>query len=192
MDTGPKSDAELMTAVAGGRMAALEELVHRHQESVMAVAYRFLGRWDLAEDVAQDVFVRIHRAAADYRPEAKFTTWLYRIVVNLCLDVKRRESRRPVSMAEMPADPPADATPDPIEARETASRVRQAVGDLPDRQRTAVVLHRYDGLSHREIAEVTGWSESAVESLLVRGYAGLRDALADMDEIGRLDRRETA
>lgn len=192
MDTGPKSDAELMTAVAGGRMAALEELVHRHQESVMAVAYRFLGRWDLAEDVAQDVFVRIHRAAADYRPEAKFTTWLYRIVVNLCLDVKRRESRRPVSMAEMPADPPADATPDPIEARETAGRVRQAVGDLPDRQRTAVVLHRYDGLSHREIAEVTGWSESAVESLLVRGYAGLRDALADMDEIGRLDRRETA
>lgn len=189
MDTGPKSDAELMTAVAGGRMAAMGELVHRHQASVMAVAYRFVDRWDLAEDVAQDVFVRIHRAAADYRPEAKFTTWLYRIVVNLCLDVKRRETRRPVSMAEMPADPPADAPPDPIEARETAGRVRQAVGDLPDRQRTAVVLHRYDGLSHREIAEVTGWSESAVESLLVRGYAGLRDALADMNEI---DRRETA
>jgi len=189
LDTGPKSDAELMAAVAGGRTAALEELVRRHQESVMAVAYRFLGRWDLAEDVAQDVFVRIHRAAADYRPEAKFTTWLYRIIVNRCLDLKRRESRRPVSMADMPADPPGDAPPDPIDARETAGRVRQAVGDLPDRQRTAVVLHRYDGLSHREIAEITGWSESAVESLLVRGYAGLRDALADMNEI---DRRETA
>ena len=189
MDTGPKSDAELMAAVAAGRMAALEELVRRHQKSVMAVAYRFLDRWDLAEDVAQDVFVRIHRASADYRPEAKFTTWLYRIVVNRCLDLKRRESRRPVSMADMPVDPPGDAVPDPIDARETAGRVRQAVGDLPDRQRAAVVLHRYDGLSHREIGEVTGWSESAVESLLVRGYAGLRDALADMNEI---DRRETA
>lgn len=192
MDTGPKSDAELMAAVAAGRMAALEELVRRHQESVMAVAYRFLDRWDLAEDVAQDVFVRIHRASADYRPEAKFTTWLYRIVVNRCLDLKRRESRRPVSMADMPVDPPGDAAPDPIDARETAGRVRQAVGDLPDRQRAAVVLHRYDGLSHREIGKVTGWSESAVESLLVRGYAALRDALADMDETDRSDRRETA
>lgn len=192
MDTGPKSDADLMAAVAGGHMAALEELVRRHQESVMAVAYRFLGRWHLAEDVAQDVFIRIHHAAGDYRPEAKFTTWLYRIVVNRCFDLKRGESRRPVSMGDMPADPPGDAPPDPIDARETAGRVQQAVGDLPDRQRTAVVLHRYDGLSHREIAEVTGWSESAVESLLVRGYAGLREALADMDEIGRSDRRETA
>jgi len=181
-----------MAAVADGRMAALEELVRRHQDSVMAMAYRLLGRWDSAEDVAQDAFVRIYYAAPAYQPTAKFTTWLYRIVVNRCLDLKRRQARDPVSTAQTAIDPPDDPATDPLDARETVERVREAVRRLPDRQQIAVVLHRYEDLSHRAIADATGWSESAVESLLVRGYANLREALSDMNEIDPPDRRETA
>jgi RNA polymerase sigma-70 factor (ECF subfamily) len=175
------SDQELVAGLAGGDMACLGELVRRHQDRVVGLAYRLLGRWDAAEDVGQDAFLHVHRAAGRYRPEALFTTWLYRIVVNLCRDVRRRDRRRPLPLPDrVPAapDPPAG----PLERRELAERVRRAVAQLPDRQRTAVVLHRYQGLSYREVAEATGWSASAVESLLVRAYAHLRRALEPLGE----------
>lgn len=175
-------DAELMASVAAGDTSALGRLVERHQEQVLALALRTLGRRELAEDVAQDVFVKVFRAARRYKPRAKFTTWLYRIVVNQCLDVVRKRKRQVLFGANAPS---AAAGPDAsvrLELSETAERVRQAVAALPPRQRIAVVLHRYQEMGHREIAEATGWSPSAVESLLVRAYAGLRVALADLQE----------
>jgi len=169
-----------MEGVAHGEMDALSELVRRHQKLVLRTAYRMLGRWDLADDVGQETFLRVHRAAKTYRPEAKFTTWLYRIVISLCLDVARRAKRAPVEIENWSGVPDPTLAPDPIEVRERVERVRAAVADLPERQRTVLILHRYEGLSHKEIAESTGWSESAVESLLVRAYANLRRTLSDL------------
>ena len=180
MSTEPP-DEKLMADLAAGDMAALGALVRRHQDALVAFAARMLGRRDLAEDVAQEAFVHVHRAARRYRPEAKFTTWLYRIAANLCRDAQRRASRAPASLDEETA-PGRDPGPDPLEARERIERVRRAVAALPERQRLAVTLHRYQGLSHREIAQVAECSESAVESLLVRAYAALRQALADLKE----------
>jgi RNA polymerase sigma-70 factor (ECF subfamily) len=179
MTDSPIDDAQLMARLAEGRLEALGQLVRRHQHKVMALAYRMLGDWQQAEDVAQDAFLHVHRGAARYRPDAQFTTWMYRIATNLCLDALRRRKRAPVEMPAA-ADFPADAERDPVEADERTRMVRQAVDALPERQRTAVLLHRYEGFSCREIVEVTGWSESAVESLLVRAYAKLREALSDL------------
>ena len=176
-----ESDANLVVAVGAGDMSALGELVDRHQQKIMLFAYRTLGRWDLAEDVAQEVFLRVHRSAARYKPTANVTTWLYRIAANLSLDAIRRDKRGPVSIAD-DADLSVPARGDTLEARERVDMVRQAVAALPDRQRVVVNLHRYEGLSHQEITETTGWSQSAVESLLVRAYANLRESLSGLRE----------
>ncbi len=172
-----QTDAHLMSQIAAGDTAALAVLVRRHQSVVLSNAYRLLGRWDQAEDVAQDAFVRVFRAASSYKPTAAFTTWLYRIVIHLCLDIQRKK-RRP---SELPSELANGRAPSPgqsLAQQETADIVRRAVAALPDRQKTAVILHRYTGLSHQEIAEVTGWSVSSVESCLVRAYAQLRRSLS--------------
>ena len=176
-----RDDSQLMAAVAAGDMEALGHLVRRHQDKALALAYRMLQRWDLAEDVCQDAFLRVYHSAKRYRPDALFTTWLYRIVVNLCIDAKRRTARAASSGDDIAATLDAPAEPDPIETSERAQAVRRAVASLPDRQQAAVVLHRYQGLPHRQIAEVMGLTESAVESLLVRAYAKLRKMLAEIE-----------
>lgn len=175
------SDADLVKAIGSGDMDALGELVGRHQQKIRALAYRTLGCWDLADDVAQEVFLRVHRSADNYQPKAKVSTWLYRIAVNLCLDVLRRSKRAP---DRLPGDVnlPVAVGPDPLETSERVEIIRHAVADLPDRQRIVLNLHRYEDLSHQEITEVTGWSQSAVESLLVRAYANLRKSLAKLIE----------
>ncbi len=168
-----------MTAIAQGDRDALAQLVRRHQPSVLSTAFRILRRWDQAEDVAQEAFLRVHRAAPKYVPSAAFTTWLYRIVVNLCRDALRK--RRPD--LEPPAELSDGRAPRPgseLEGDERARAVRTAIAQLPERQCTAVILHRYAGLSHAEIAQTTGWTVPAVESCLVRAYAHLRETLADL------------
>lgn len=178
---GTESDADLVTAVGTGDMCALGELIGRHQQEVLALAYRILGRWDLAEDIGQEVFLRVNRSAYKYQPKARVMTWLYRITANLCLDSLRRAKRAPVTMSD-DLRLSASSDPDPLEVSERVDMVRQAVSDLPVRQRTVLNLNRYQGLSHQEITEATGWSRSAVESLLVRAYANLRKSLSDLKE----------
>jgi RNA polymerase sigma-70 factor, ECF subfamily len=176
------TDHELMALVGQGKRAALGMLVQRHQGKVLGLAYRFLGRWDLAEDVAQNVFVRVMQAAASFRPEAQFTTWLYRLAANLCWD-QRRQAARELRLRSASPVPGIDQPPSmALERLDRIARVRQAVAALPDRQRLAVILHRYDGLSHKQIADATGWSVSAVESCLVRAYEALRRALSEMSD----------
>ena len=187
------SDEALMSAVAAGEIAALGRLVERHQQRAQRLARRVTGSADLAEDIVQDAFLRVYRAADRYRPTARFTTWLHRIVVNLCLD--RHRKWRTVS--DVPPDQPDRETttpPDSFSTAETRDAVRRAVLALPDRQRLAVVLHRFEGHSMREVAGVTGWSESAVESCLVRAYRQLRRDLAALvpDSRGKTPQEERA
>ncbi|MCA9242484.1 MAG: sigma-70 family RNA polymerase sigma factor [Phycisphaerales bacterium] len=171
-------DQQLMRRVAQGDRAALGDLVRRHQERVLALATRFLGDAILAEDVCQETFLRVMRSAAAYQPTARFTTWLYRIVANLSWDQRRRARRAPRPAPTDAMDEPASVGLEGAELRET---VRQAVAALPERQRLALVLHRYHGMSHADIAAATGWSQSAVESCLVRAYATLRGSLTSTE-----------
>ena len=172
-------DVQLMTRLADGDKQALAELVQRHQQRVLELAYRLSGDWALAEDLAQDTFLRVWRSADRYRPQARFTTWLHRIVVNLCLDASKK--RRPAT-GGLPDNADARVPPPPAAADRgiRAAAVQQAVARLPERQRVALVLHRFSGLPVRVIAEATGWSESAVESLLVRAYSALRESLRNL------------
>ena len=174
------NSTELMARLAKGDMAALGDLVSKHQDKVLSLSYRVLGDWHRAEDVAQEAFVRVHRAAKRYRPEAKFTTWLYLIVVNLCLDEQRRRAKAAVSLENADSQILVEPDHSAAEKKELAELVRTNVHGLTVRQYGAVIRHRYDGLSHGEISEVTGWTKSAVESLLVRAYANLRGKLEKM------------
>jgi RNA polymerase sigma-70 factor (ECF subfamily) len=178
------SDQALMSAVAAGRIEALGSLVERHQGRALRLARSITGAPELAEDIVQDAFLRVYRAADRYQPSAKFTTWLHRIVVNLCWDHRKRwrpagtvAPEEPDRRVREPADRLADA--------ETRTAVRRAVAALPERQRLAVVLHRFDGRTMGEVARITGWTESAVESCLVRAYRQLRRDLADLGSKAR-------
>ena len=173
-------DEALMQRIADEDRDAMAVLVRRHQQHVLALAFRFAGRWHTAEDIGQEVFIRVFRAAKTYRPDAQFTTWLYRLVANLCWDRRRKIARE---LRLQPEPPPHDVDPPSagLERQDRIERVQRAILELPDRQRLAIILHRYQSLSHREIAEATGWSQSAVESCLVRAYKALRDALSDLN-----------
>ena len=174
-------DVQLMRRLADGDRSALAILVHRHQHNVLELAYRTTGDRTLAEDIAQDAFLRIWKSAGRYKPTAQFSTWLYRIIVNLCLDVFKK--RKPIT-GDLP-DGPDLQIEEPMVVLEQNDRglaIRRAIAGLPERQRIAVVLQRFSGLPIRGIAEVIGTSESAVESLLVRAHAALRTSLADLEE----------
>ena len=178
------NDTELMTRLAEGDMSALGDLVRKHQDKVLSLSYRVLGDWHRAEDVTQETFLRIFRAAENYKPKATFTTWLYRIVINLCFDEQRRRAKAAVPLDDAAAAELAESDCNLAERKEVVKSVKTAVNELPERQRLALILHRYYGLSHTEIAEVTGWTKSAVESLLVRAYANLREKLKKMKYFG--------
>lgn len=185
MDDSPESLAassadEIIARIAAHDTAALGEFVRRYQQDVLRLAYRLLGNWPDAEDVAQDVFLRVWRGAERYRGGTNIRAWLYRIVVNLVLDESRK---RRVRSAEALGDTGVTVPPSQsIEEAETMHDVRRAVGRLPDRQRTVLVLRRYHGLALKDIAEVTGWTPSAVESLMTRALSNLRRELGESQE----------
>ncbi len=176
MEPHPPDDS-LMQSVARGDLPAFEQLVLRHQDSVWRTAYRMLGCRQSAEDVAQEAFLRVFEARERYRPTAAFRTYLYRIVVRLCVDHLRKG--RPLAAGDLA---PADDGPSPehwAAQREQAVAVEQAIGRLPSRHRAAVVLRYYEGLSGREIAAVMDTSVKAVERLLARARGMLEARLRD-------------
>ncbi len=175
-------EAALMRRVAEGERAAFSELFRAHQARVWAVAYRFTQRRDDADDIAQEAFIRLWNAAPRWEPAARLSTWLYRVVTNLCLDFQRKQAHAPAAFTGDIAEPAApDATA--LESQENITRVRLAVAALPERQRMAVILHRFEGLSYHQIAQTTGWGEAAIESLLSRAYASLRQQLSDLQAL---------
>ncbi|MCB9882705.1 MAG: sigma-70 family RNA polymerase sigma factor [Planctomycetes bacterium] len=176
-----------MLRLQRGDTGAFEELVAHYQGIILNLIVRFMGRRGSREDLAQEVFLRVFRARRDYRPEARFSTWLYRIVFNLCINENQRDRRRRTVSLDGAADgrdgswdpvDPAGLPPEGlVESEELHERVRAVVAELPESQRVALVLDKYEGLSQREIAAVLGTTEKAVKSLLARARDNVRDRL---------------
>ncbi|WP_137046259.1 RNA polymerase sigma factor [Pseudolabrys sp. FHR47] len=182
-DSDDADDLALMARVARGDEAAYRLLSRRHVPAMLGLARRILGNAADAEDVVQEAMLRVWTHAPRWEPLAAFRTWLTRIVVNLCLDRKRKAPWVDLEAAGEIADPTPNAG-DEAERNERDRLVDQAIAQLPDRQRTAIVLTYGEGMSNAEVAEVMGTTVSAVETLLVRGKQGLRRALGDTTDEG--------
>jgi len=167
------SDHELMARAGQGDGRAFHLLARRHAGRAVALARRMLGNDGMAEEIVQDALLRVWINAPRWRPEAAFHTWLYRIVVNLCLNAKRRPDPLPLAAADDVADPAplADAQ---LEQRERDRRLAAAIDALPARQRAAIVLTYQEGLSNAEAASVLDASVPGFEALLVRARRTLR------------------
>ena len=182
-------DAALMLRVKQGDVGAFEELVEKFKQPVMNLIYRTLPDAAEAEDLAQNVFLQAYKAADRYRVTAKFSTWLFTIARNLCLNEIRRRSRHPAdsleaSFLEDDDQPPRQyednkltSPPDALLRSELVAKVDQALSELPENQRTAIALCREEELSYEEIAEVLGCSLSATKSLIHRGRETLKEKL---------------
>ncbi|MDX6767350.1 MAG: sigma-70 family RNA polymerase sigma factor [Candidatus Methylacidiphilales bacterium] len=184
-------DEDLMRATAAGDDGAFAALVRRHQDRVYGTVYKMLGAHQSeAEDVAQQVFIRVHRAAARYRPEAKFTTWLMTICRN-CVFTQLKKSRRHPSVPLDPVGPDGEEIesplPDPearsadqmLQEKEMRRTLETAMAELPELQRSALVLRQYEQLDYEEIARVLQTTVPAVKSLLFRARDMLRQRLQD-------------
>lgn len=180
-------DHALMRRIAEGDSHAFRELVERHQKAVVGTAAKMLGSHDDAEDIGQQVFLRVWKNAKRYRPDARFTTYLFTITRNLVFNETRRRGRKKeVSADEVEetsghlAEERAELRPDEqLLQEELRQAVDRAIAALPEAQRMAVVLRRYEQLPYEEIATVLDLSVSAVKSLLFRARTSLREALAD-------------
>ena len=178
-------DVELMGKVGAGDIRAFEELVERHQRAVIGTVAKMLGNASDAEDIAQQVFVRIWKSAVRYEAQAKFTTWLFTITRNLVFNEVRRRKRKPtVSVDEREEtthrtveDLQAVSPDDEMLQTELEEAIDRAIQGLPDKQRMAVVLRRYEEMPYEEIAAVLEMSIPAVKSLLFRARAHLKEAL---------------
>lgn len=183
-------DAELMLRVRDGDSASFALLLERYRGPVINFLYRMVQNQAVAEELAQEVFFRVYRSRATYEPTAKFTTWLFRIATHLALnwirDGKREQGHE--SIDQGPVDESAsrqfsDGSPSVeqklvLQAR--LAEVRAAVETLPDKQKAAVLMHKYQEMEYTQIATVLSCSESAVKSLLFRAYETLRSRLAHM------------
>ena len=187
----PAGDAAIMLRVAAGDDSGFNYLVVKYHRAMIHFLFRAVRNQAIAEELAQEVFLRVYRSRESYRAEAKFTTWLYRIATNLAVnyarDTRRERAAHPLYL-DAP-DPESGATPDvaddepTVEDRlmrnERMKAIRTHVMALPERQRMAVVMHKYQGMDYRQIGEVLKLSESATKSLLFRAYQTLRDRLKD-------------
>ena len=188
---GGRSDAEIMLRVKAGDDSAFEYLVQKYRRPMVSFMFRTAHSNAVAEDLAQEVFLRVYRSRESYEASAKFTTWLYRIATNLAVnharDTRHERPENTVSLDEPDAQsgrtldlpdrtPSAEAT---IVQRERVAAIRQRVQALPERQRMAVVMHKYQQMEYRQIADVLKLSESATKSLLFRAYETLREQLKE-------------
>lgn len=181
MQTNEPTDFELVAQVQSGHEAAFDELMARYRRPVLNFVYRMLGDAAEAEDVAQDVFVRAYQNLAGYRPETKFSTWLFALARNATIDRLRWRKRHPTDPIDTPAGPDGIAgTSDVVReasAHEVGTNIAAAVGDLPEEQRTAFILSEYHGQSYAEIAAIMRCSEKSVETRLYRAKQFLRHRL---------------
>ena len=184
-----EADALLMAEVCRGDEPSFELLLTRHRSTVVNHLYRMVRDRAVAEDLAQDVFLRVYRSRHRYQPQAKFTTWLFRITSNVALNW-RRDTRRESACLRLDAEAerrrfePPDESPAPdqrLMVQDRAREIRCALDALPAKQLAAVLMHKYQGMDYGQIAEVLGCSLPALKSMLFRAYSTLRRRLAHFD-----------
>ncbi len=183
----PSTDEELVALSIGGDLDSFNQLVLRWERPIYALAYRVLGREEDARDVSQETFLRAFRALKGFKGQAKFSSWLYRIALNLCRDWIRRERRAPVSqvpegidIAELAGEAiPAESVEDRVSRQQIGRVVGRVMSGLPEEQRTAIILKEYHGLTFQEIAELLDCPLSTVKTRLYQGLTVLRRQLRD-------------
>ncbi len=203
-----RSDVQLMLDVKSGDDSSFELLLRKYRTPVVNFLYRMVRDAAAAEDLAQEVFLRVYRARGQYLPTAKFTTWMFRIATNLAFNALRDGRYRQLEVSidrsavdrlgdgesEQPALEIADRQPSielELIRRDRAELIRRAVESLPEKQRAAVLLHKYQEMDYDEIARVLGCSESALKSLLFRAYEALRAELAPLVEAAQVQGQAT-
>ncbi|MGA8763000.1 MAG: sigma-70 family RNA polymerase sigma factor [Candidatus Sulfotelmatobacter sp.] len=185
------TDAEVMLRVKAGDQSAFDYLVQKYRRPLVSFMYRMARNTAAAEDLAQEVFLRVYRSRETYQASAKFTTWLYRIATNLAVNHARdtRHERPEVTVSLDEPDQETGTTLDVADAgitaeeammrRERLAAIRAKVDALPERQRLAVIMHKYQQMDYKQIAAVLKLSESATKSLLFRAYEALREQLKE-------------
>ncbi|HEY8996944.1 MAG TPA: sigma-70 family RNA polymerase sigma factor [Edaphobacter sp.] len=191
VDFSQMDDAAIMLELRSGNMAGFDYLVEKYRRPIIHFMYRMVHNQAVAEELAQEVFLRVYRSRETYRAEARFSTWLYRIATNLGVnharDTRRERSASTIHLDEV--DPETGTTPDVADGSigaensmlrdERMNAIKQHVLALPERQRMAVLMHKYEGLDYKQIGDVLKLSESATKSLLFRAYQTLREKLKD-------------
>ncbi|MBN1560254.1 sigma-70 family RNA polymerase sigma factor [candidate division KSB1 bacterium] len=173
-------DEQLVEQFRHGQLHVFDELVLRYQDRVLNTCFRLIGNEEEARDAAQDIFIKVYHALASFKPQASFSTWLYRIAANHALNVARsrkRRSRIRSFTAEIALIADAKNPHSALEKEERAHLVREALNQLGESQKTIVVLHRFEGLSYKEIADIMNISVSSVESRLFRARQKLAKIL---------------
>ena len=190
-DFAQMDDATVMLELRTGNMAGFDFLIQKYRKPIIHFMYRMVHNQAVAEELAQEVFLRVYRSRDTYRAEARFSTWLYRIATNLGVNYARdtRHERAASTVYLDEADSETGTTPDVADTtpgaeasllrRERMSAIRQHVLALPERQRMAVLMHKYEGMDYKQIGDVLKLSESATKSLLFRAYQTLREKLKD-------------
>jgi RNA polymerase sigma-70 factor (ECF subfamily) len=182
-------DAQLMLRVKDGDGASFTELLEKHRSPVVHFLYRMIQDHAVSEELAQEVFLRVYRSRNTYEPTAKFTTWLFRIATHLALNWLRdgKNERGQERLDDLTGDGPAREVPDKRITVEQKllyevrlEEVRRAISGLPEKQRAAVLMHKYEEMEYSQIARALNCSESAVKSLLFRAYETLRARLAHL------------
>jgi len=181
------TDEELVARSRTGDMDSFNQLILRWERPIYALAYRVIGQEEDARDVAQETFLRAFRALPGFKGQAKFSSWIYRIALNLCRDWIRRKRRTPVSqlpedvdLSELAAERgPSESVEDLVARRELSAVVEEAMALLPEEQRTAVILKEYHGMTFQEIADLQGCPLSTVKTRLYQGLSVLRKHMKD-------------
>jgi RNA polymerase sigma-70 factor (ECF subfamily) len=185
------SDAAIMLRVREGDTSGFTYLIEKHRRQIVHYMFRMTNNLGVAEELAQEVFLRVYRSRESYRAEAKFTTWLYRIATNLGVNYARDHRHEKAAQSVYLDQPDAETgtTPDVADSRQTVEQkmirdermagIRAQVMSLPERQRQAVLMHKYQEMDYREIGAILKLSESATKSLLFRAYQSLRERLKD-------------
>ena len=183
----PSTDEELVARSMGGDLDSFNQLVLRWERPIYALAYRVIGREEDARDVAQETFLRAFRALKGFKGQANFSSWLYRITLNLCRDWIRRERRTPVVQAPEGVDvielagedAPSETVEELVSRHELGRAVAKAMSQLPEEQRTAIILKEYHGLTFQEIADLLDCPLSTVKTRLYQGLTVLRKQLRE-------------
>ncbi|PIS26868.1 MAG: RNA polymerase sigma factor [bacterium (Candidatus Stahlbacteria) CG08_land_8_20_14_0_20_40_26] len=182
-------DAKMIKKVAEGDEVAFEQIVRKYEHRVLNTIYRYIGKSDEAEDIAQEVFIKVWHHAKSFKGKSKFSTWLYRIVVNQCLNYRSKHKERLASLDEIMEQ---GKTPESLKVeiefeRQRKSKImKRAIDDLSKRQRIALVLSKFEGKSYKEIAQIMGISLSAVESLIFRARGALKKKLLPLIKKGEI------